>query len=119
MPPDLENPPPPKLNPSFDYFMERIHVVKKNLILFLITFVAGCLATFSLFSYFVVPGKDSTIQSLQTQLANQPSNQNVIYTDDPNKENLKPADLQKPAIAYDEKGEKPIYIWSPKSQSWK
>jgi hypothetical protein len=37
------------------------------------SFFAGCGLIFALYSYFVIPGKDSTIQSLQTQLSNHSS----------------------------------------------
>jgi len=46
-------------------------------------------------------------------------NSDVIYTNDPNVEGLKPASTNKPSIAYKDDGSGAIYGWSITSQMWK
>ena len=46
-------------------------------------------------------------------------NSDVIYSNDPNAENLKPADTNKPAMAYSFDGSGAIYGWSVQYQQWR
>ena len=106
--------------------MERGHVVKRNPILFGLTFVLGGTLIFLLYNYFIVPGKDSTIlsqesaiQTLQIQLTGKASSNPIVrYTKDPNDEKLVPSNPAESATGISEDGQGAIWYWNPDSNKW-
>src|SRR5712671_3826140 len=66
LPPDAAKKHTDSLHPAWDYIVQRRDAVKSNPVLFGLVFLIGGGIVFGLFSAFILPGKEATIQTLTT-----------------------------------------------------
>jgi hypothetical protein len=119
----------------FSWFVAKLEKEWKMIKAAPISFACACVLAFcisimicfSLFETSITLNR-ATIQDYKERLSDlqdaaksgaSKSGQSVIYSNNPNTENLRPSDTNAAGFAYGDGGDKPLYTWSVKTQSWK